>query len=142
MGTAGATAVAGGLLGTANAQPTSGAEGHSLHGKGPAPRGKGHGKGHHRGKRPNVLVILADDMGWSDIGPFGAVEIRTPHLDALAARGVRMTNFHVSPYCAPTRAMLLTGADNHEVGLGNMIELIQAEQRGGPATRGTSTGEP
>lgn len=86
--------------------------------------------------RPNVLVILADDMGWSDIGPFGAAEIATPNLDALADQGVRMTNFHVSPFCSPTRAMLLTGSDNHEVGFGNMIELATPEQKGKPGYEG------
>ena len=58
--------------------------------------------------RPNVVVVLLDDMGWSDIGPFGS-EIATPHLDALAARGVRFTQFYATPRCSPTRASLLTG---------------------------------
>lgn len=86
-------------------------------------------------KRPNILVILADDMGWSDIGAFGG-EISTPNLDTLAKRGVRLTNFHASPFCSPTRAMLLTGSDNHEVGLGNMAELATPEQRGRPGYEG------
>lgn len=87
-------------------------------------------------RRPNVVILLVDDMGWSDIGPFGAAEIRTPHLDELAARGTRLTNFHVSPYCAPTRSMLFTGQDSHEVGLGNMIELATPEQLGAPGYEG------
>ncbi len=86
--------------------------------------------------RPNVLVILVDDMGWSDIGPFGAADIATPHLDGLAERGVRMSNFHVSPICSPTRAMLLTGSDSHEVGLGNLVELVTPEQEGQPGYEG------
>ena len=61
-------------------------------------------------KRPNFLVIVADDLGFSDIGDFGG-EIETPNLDALAATGLRLTNFHSAPACAPTRAMLLTGTD-------------------------------
>lgn len=86
--------------------------------------------------RPNILLILADDMGWSDIAPFGGADIATPNLDALAADGTRLTNFHVSPFCSPTRAMLLTGQDNHQIGLGNMIELIAPEQKGQPGYEG------
>lgn len=61
-------------------------------------------------KRPNVLVIVGDDMGYADIGFHGCKDIPTPHLDALAASGVRFTSGYVSgPYCSPTRAGLLTG---------------------------------
>jgi arylsulfatase A-like enzyme len=86
-------------------------------------------------KRPNILLIVADDLGWSDLGAFGG-EIDTPHLDAIAARGVKLTNFHTSPLCATTRAMLMTGCDHHQVGLGNMAELITPEQRGKPGYEG------
>lgn len=79
--------------------------------------------------RPNVLVIMADDLGWSDIGPFGG-EIHTPNLDMLAAQGIRFSNFQVSPYSAPSRAMFLTGADPHESGVGNLTELNTKEQMG------------
>ncbi|MBX7487918.1 arylsulfatase [Qipengyuania sp. GH25] len=88
-----------------------------------------------RQQAPNVLVILADDMGWSDIAPYGG-EVSTPNLTMLARDGVRMTNFHVSPFCSPSRAMLLTGADNHQVGLGNMVELLTEQQRGQPGYEG------
>ena len=77
--------------------------------------------------RPNVLIIVADDLGFSDLGAFGS-EIETPNLDELAHAGVRMTNFHVAPTCSPTRAMLLTGVDSHLAGLGNMIEEIAPNQ--------------
>lgn len=77
--------------------------------------------------RPNILVIMADDLGWSDISPYGS-EIDTPYLDELAKQGVSFTNFFVSPYSSPSRAMFLTGADNHEVGLGNIYELNTPEQ--------------
>jgi arylsulfatase A-like enzyme len=61
-------------------------------------------------KKPNILVIVGDDMGYADIGAHGCKDIPTPHLDALAAAGVRFTNGYVSgPYCSPTRAGLLTG---------------------------------
>ena len=80
-------------------------------------------------KRPNILLIVADDMGYSDIGAFGG-EIKTPNLDALAARGLRATNFYVGPTCSPTRSMLLTGTDNHVAGLGNMAEYLGPTQKG------------
>ena len=66
--------------------------------------------------RPNILLILADDMGYTDIGSFGS-EIATPNLDALAFEGVRFTNFHVAPSCAPTRAMLMSGMTSREAGV-------------------------
>ncbi|HEY5624820.1 MAG TPA: arylsulfatase [Gammaproteobacteria bacterium] len=68
---------------------------------------------------PNILLIVADDMGYTDIGSFGG-EIPTPNLDALAMAGVRLANFHAAPVCAPARAMLLSGMDNHEAGIGSM----------------------
>lgn len=68
---------------------------------------------------PNILLIVADDLGFSDIQPFGG-EIRTPNLTRLSDNGVRFTRFHTSSLSAPTRAMLLTGNDNHQCGLGNM----------------------
>ncbi|MGI9204264.1 MAG: arylsulfatase [Woeseiaceae bacterium] len=66
--------------------------------------------------RPNIVLILADDLGYSDIGPFGS-EIRTPTLDNLAATGITFTNFHTTPTCGPTRAMLMSGIDPHPVGM-------------------------
>jgi arylsulfatase len=75
-------------------------------------------------KQPNILLVMADDMGWTDIGSFGS-EIDTPNLDALARRGVTFTDFHVSVSCSPTRSMLLSGTDNHLAGLGNMGEMLK-----------------
>lgn len=66
---------------------------------------------------PNVVLILADDLGFSDLGCFGG-EIDTPHLDRLAAAGVRMSQFYVTPRCSPSRASLLTGQYSHAVGIG------------------------
>ena len=74
-------------------------------------------------KRPNIIVMLADDWGFSDVGAFGG-EIQTPNLNQLAQNGVRFSNFHVSASCSPTRSMLLTGVDNHLNGVGNMRETI------------------
>ena len=69
-------------------------------------------------ERPNILLIVADDLGYSDLGSYGS-EIATPNLDRLAARGVRFSSFHTANMCAPSRAMLLTGNDNHVAGMGN-----------------------
>ncbi|QIB67550.1 arylsulfatase [Kineobactrum salinum] len=82
-------------------------------------------------QRPNFLVIVADDLGWSDLGSFGG-EIATPNLDALAYSGVRFSGFHTAPACSPTRAMLMSGVDNHQAGLGTMAELPNQATRGVP----------
>lgn len=75
---------------------------------------------------PNLLVIIADDLGgYSDLSAFGS-EIRTPNLDALARSGLVFNSFYVAPTCSPTRAMLFTGADAHLAGLGTMDELRYA----------------
>ena len=75
----------------------------------------------------NFVVIMADDLGYTDLGAFGG-EIQTPNLDKLALEGIRLTHFHTAPSCAPTRAMLLTGADNHLVGLGSQGGLVTPAQ--------------
>ena len=73
------------------------------------------------GGRPNIVIILGDDMGFSDLGCYGG-EIQTPHLDALAADGVRFTQFYNAARCCPTRASLLTGLYPHQAGMGHMTE--------------------
>lgn len=82
-------------------------------------------------RHPNIVILLADDWGFSDVGAFGS-EMATPHIDALANAGMRFSNFHVAGSCSPTRAMLLTGVMNHRNGLGNMPETIPDEHRGKP----------
>jgi arylsulfatase len=86
-------------------------------------------------QRPNILLVVADDLGFTDIGSYGG-EIDTPHLDALAARGMKFTDFHVSVSCSPTRSMLMSGNDNHVAGLGNMGELLADNQKGRPGYEG------
>ncbi|WP_336647431.1 sulfatase-like hydrolase/transferase [Microbacterium sp. MMO-10] len=77
--------------------------------------------------RPNVVVIYADDLGYGDVGCFGGDDVRTPHLDRLAARGVRLTNWYSnSPVCSPSRAALLTG--RHPVHAG--VQEILGGKRG------------
>jgi arylsulfatase A-like enzyme len=80
--------------------------------------------------RPNVIIVLTDDMGYSDLGCLGS-EIATPNLDALAARGLRFTQFYNNARCCPTRASLLTGLYSHQAGIGHMVE-----DRGSDAYRG------
>jgi len=86
-------------------------------------------------KRPNVLILIADDMGYSDIGAFGS-EIQTPNIDRLAAEGAIFTNFHVGATCSPTRTMMISGVDNHLAGLGNMGEIMADNQFGKPGYEG------
>ncbi|PGH14594.1 hypothetical protein AJ79_02929 [Helicocarpus griseus UAMH5409] len=90
-------------------------------------------------KRPNFLVIVADDLGFSDIGCYGA-EIRTPNIDKLAhTGGVRFTDFHAAAACSPTRAMIMTGTDHHIAGLGNLIEWTNISGQNGPKGSKQST---
>jgi arylsulfatase len=80
-------------------------------------------------RRPNIVIILADDLGFSDMGSYGS-EIKTPNLDSLAKNGVRFTNFYTHATSSPTRSMLLTGVDTHLNGLGNMDEWSAPNQWG------------
>ena len=66
---------------------------------------------------PNIVIVYMDDMGFSDPGCFGG-EIETPHIDALAARGLRFNHYTTHPICSPARAALLTGMNAHAVGTG------------------------
>ncbi|MDG2222113.1 MAG: arylsulfatase [Rubripirellula sp.] len=70
--------------------------------------------------KPNIIYIMSDDMGFSDIGCYGS-EIETPHLDSLAAGGVRFTQFYNTARCCPTRASLLSGLYPHQAGVGHMM---------------------
>jgi arylsulfatase len=86
-------------------------------------------------RRPNIVIILGDDLGYSDIGSFGS-EIQTPNFDKLANEGVRFTNFYTHATCSPTRSMLLSGVDTHINGLGNMHEYTAPNQHGVPGYEG------
>jgi arylsulfatase/uncharacterized sulfatase len=86
-------------------------------------------------KRPNIVLIVLDDVGMSDLGAFGG-EIATPVLDQIAKSGVRFTNFHVASACSPTRAMLYTGVDNHRAGVGTLENVIADNQKGRPGYEG------
>ena len=82
-------------------------------------------------RRPNIVVIVADDFGYTDIGAYGS-EIRTPNIDALAKEGTRFASFHVASECSPTRAMLLTGVNSHRTGVGAMHESVPPQLEGKP----------
>ena len=86
-------------------------------------------------QRPNILLIVADDLGYTDLGSFGG-EIDTPNLDKLADNGLKLTSFYVAPTCSPTRAMLMSGADSHVAGLGNMAGSLAPNQKGRPGYEG------
>jgi arylsulfatase A-like enzyme len=86
--------------------------------------------------RPNFLIIVADDLGFSDLGSFGS-EIKTPNIDKLASNGgLRFTDFHAAAACSPTRSMLLSGTDNHIAGIGAMNEGMPEFQQGKPGYEG------
>ena len=84
---------------------------------------------------PNILLIVADDLGYSDISSFSG-EIATSTLDKLAKEGLQLTNFHVLPSCSPTRSVLMSGMDNHQAGMGTMGELKTPEMEGHPGYAG------
>ena len=81
--------------------------------------------------RPNIIYIMADDLGYSDIGCYGG-EVKTPNLDKLAAGGMKLRTFYNNARCCPTRASLLTGRYPHAVGVGHMVTLANAKYEPGP----------
>ena len=94
-------------------------------------------------KKPNILLIVGDDIGFGDLGLYGSVT-KTPNLDRLAQSGVTLTSFHASPVCSVTRAMLLTGNNPIEVGLGAFDYALYPPAEGKPGyesylTRTTAT---
>lgn len=82
-------------------------------------------------EQPNIVVILIDDAALMDLGVYGG-EARTPNIDALAARGAMFLQYRTSPLCSPTRAMLLTGIDNHRTGVATIPEVLPPEHKGQP----------
>ncbi|WP_223635501.1 arylsulfatase [Planococcus sp. 4-30] len=75
----------------------------------------------------NVIYIVMDDTGYSDFGSYGS-EINTPNIDRLAANGLRYNNFHATPVCSPSRASMLTGRNNHAVGMGQVANFDFGEE--------------
>jgi arylsulfatase/uncharacterized sulfatase len=81
--------------------------------------------------QPNILLILFDDVGFMDFGAYGS-DTRTPNIDKLAQSGTMFTRFYSSPFCGPSRSMLLTGMDNHQVGMGTLVETVTPEMQNYP----------
>jgi arylsulfatase A len=83
--------------------------------------------------RPNVILIITDDVGYGDIGSYGAPDIKTPFLDSLARNGTRLTDFYAAPNCSPTRAMLISGRYQQRSRIENPLPT-GAQEQGLPAT--------
>ena len=75
------------------------------------------GKNKEEKSKPNIVILLADDQGYGDLGITGNPVFETPNIDAFAKESATMTNFFVSPVCAPTRASLMTGRYNYRTGV-------------------------
>ena len=88
--------------------------------------------------RPNIILIMSDDMGYSDIGCYGGV-INTPYLDGLAANGLRYTQFYNTARCCPSRAALLTGVYQHQAGIGHMVNTHGNDIYGGDLSQNAVT---
>src|SRR5689334_12867895 len=71
--------------------------------------------------KPNIVHIVADDLGWKDVGFNGCTDIKTPNIDKLAAGGAKFTQFYVQPMCTPTRACLMTGRYPFRYGLQTIV---------------------
>ena len=84
-----------------------------------------------RDTRPNILLVLFDDVGFTGFGAYGG-DARTPAIDALAQAGTLFSRYYSSPFCGPSRAMLMTGQDNHQTGMGTLVETVTPEQRALP----------
>lgn len=83
------------------------------------------------GQRPNIVMIVVDDAALMDFGAFGG-EARTPNIDRLARGGAMFSAYHSSPLCSPSRAMLLTGVDNHRAGVATIEEILPPSQKNKP----------
>ena len=81
-------------------------------------------------QRPNVVLIITDDVGYGDFGSYGAPDIRTPNIDRLAREGVKLTDFYAAPTCTPTRASLITGRYQQRVALEEALPSEGARDRG------------
>ena len=72
----------------------------------------------HADRKPNIILIMADDLGYGELGCYGSRHFKTPHIDALAKSGLRMTDFHSNgAVCSPTRAALMTGRYQQRCGI-------------------------
>jgi arylsulfatase A len=81
--------------------------------------------------RPNVILIITDDVGYGDIGSYGAPDIKTPNIDSLAKNGTRLTDFYAAPNCSPTRAMLISGRYQQRYRIENPLGAARTAQEQG-----------
>ena len=72
-------------------------------------------------EKPNIILVMSDDMSWGELGMSGNKIINTPNLDKLSAESLRFTNFHVAPSCAPTRAQIMSGRHEFSVGVTHTV---------------------
>src|ERR1700733_3833352 len=72
-------------------------------------------------RKPNIVLIFIDDMGYGDIGPFGSTKNRTPHLDRMAREGMKLTSFYAAPVCSVSRAQAMTGCYGQRVSLPGVL---------------------
>ena len=92
-------------------------------------------------EQPNIVLIMIDDLGYTDVGAYGS-EIDTPNIDAIAAQSFKFTDAHALPSCAPTRAALMTGQDQHRVGLGSQNQIYPPGASGDmPGYKGSLEGD-
>ena len=91
-----------------------------------------------RPQRPNVVLIITDDVGYGDIGSYGAPDIKTPNIDRLATEGVKLTDFYAAPQCTPTRAALITGRYQQRVQLERALGHAEAALEQGLTPTGRS----
>ena len=89
-------------------------------------------------QKPNIILILADDMGFSDLGCFGS-EIKTPNLDKLAKNGLKFSQMYNTARCCPSRASLLTGVYPHQAGIGHMVGNYGISEYQGYLSNNTAT---
>ena len=90
-------------------------------------------------EKPNIVLVVVDDLGYADLGCYGSNIHRTPNIDALAKGGLRLTDFHTNgPVCSPTRAALMTGQYQQRSGIESAIGFVTDE--GMPLSKITSLG--
>ena len=83
-------------------------------------------------ERPNVLLIMLDDVGFMGLGAYGS-DAKTPNIDQLAQKGAQFTRYYTAPMCGPSRAMLMTGQDSHQVGISTLVEALSPEMKQHPS---------
>ena len=79
-------------------------------------------------QRPNILIVMLDDVGFMGLGAYGS-DANTPNIDKIAQQGVQFSRYYTAPMCGPSRAMLMTGQDSHQVGMSTLVESLTPEMQ-------------